>query len=408
MGELFIAYLQNSLQLSVVALLMLIFSPLFVSRYSAKCRYYLWIVIFVALVLPIRLKISITLPEAFQPILLQATDTATPGAAMAVNAVKTWEWHQYAGLLWAVGTFVFLAWHLFQYLHFLSAVKRWSEDIKSSDVLEQFALAKAKLGIRNHITIKSCACIKTPMVIGLLHPVGLLPQIDFSQDELPLILKHELVHYKRKDLWYKALMMLALAIHWFNPVVHLMVRAVLTLCEISCDEEVLRGIDTKGRVRYGEAIISVVRNGSAYQTVLSTNFYSGIKGMKKRIYAMMDMTSKRFSPALFMAVLIITVCGTTTFALSFAQAQGIVQDSDKAKTAIVNATPENVEALPVRSSSAPDTEQDNQEKPDLNNNELVPGESEPVLMPISEYPAEPNQLQSYDPDMPRLIADDEQ
>lgn len=206
---------------------------------------------------------------------------------------------------------LFLGWHLYQHLRFLSAIRRWSEDIKESAILEQFILTKAELGIQDRINIKSCACIKTPMVIGLFHSVVLLPKVNFPKDELPLILKHELVHYKRKDLWYKVLMMTASAIHWFNPVVHIMVRSVLTLCEISCDEEVLQGRDAKKRAQYGEAIIGVVRNGSTYHTALSTNFYSGTAGIKKRIYAMMDMSRKRFSPALFIVVFMITICGTT-------------------------------------------------------------------------------------------------
>jgi beta-lactamase regulating signal transducer with metallopeptidase domain len=266
MEKIFVAYLQNSLELSAIALLLLAFSSLLERRYSAKCRYYLWAVIFIALLLPIRAKITLTLPEIFQSIIPQSINAAASGTTAIADTVKVWDWNQCACLLLAAGVLCFLVWHLFQHLRFLSAVKRWSEDIKDSAILKQFILTKAELGIRDRITIKSCACIKTPMVIGLLHPVVLLPQIDFSRDELPLILKHELVHYKRKDLWYKVLMLIASAIHWFNPVVHIMVRSVLTLCEISCDEEVLRKFDAKGRAQYGEAIIGVIRNRSAYHT----------------------------------------------------------------------------------------------------------------------------------------------
>ena len=176
------------------------------------------------MILPIRTKITLALPEIFQPFLPQSIDSTFATASIA-DTVRIWNWHYYAGPLWVVGMLCFLGWHIFQHLRFLFAIKRWSEEIEDSDVLEQFALTKGELRIRNHITIKFCPCIKTPMMIGLLHPAVLLPQVDFSQNELPLILKHELVHYKRKDLWYKTLMMIALAIHWFNPVVHLMVKS---------------------------------------------------------------------------------------------------------------------------------------------------------------------------------------
>lgn len=277
MEKLFVVYLQNSLELSTIALLLLAFLPLLERRYSAKCRYYLWAVIVVALLVPVRAKIILTLPEVFQPILPQRVNAVMSGATIA-DTVKAWDWHLYAGWVWVAGVFCFLGWHLYQHLRFLSAIRRWSEDIKESAILEQFILTKAELGIQDRINIKSCACIKTPMVIGLFHSVVLLPKVNFPKDELPLILKHELVHYKRKDLWYKVLMMTASAIHWFNPVVHIMVRSVLTLCEISCDEEVLQGRDAKKRAQYGEAIIGVVRNGSTYHTALSTNFTAVLRG----------------------------------------------------------------------------------------------------------------------------------
>jgi Antirepressor regulating drug resistance, predicted signal transduction N-terminal membrane component len=209
------------------------------------------------------------------------------------------------------------------------------------------------------------------MVIGLLRPVVLLPRINIPPDELPLILRHELVHYKRKDLWYKVLMMVTSAIHWFNPIVHLMVRSALNLCEISCDEEVLKGHDAKGRAQYGEAIIGVVRNGSAYHTALSTNFYSGTKG---RIYAIMDMSKKRFSPVLFIAILIITICGTTAFALSPVKAEGILQNLSKEAVASTGKSKPDSEDSTVQPSSASDVKLNNQEKQsdDALTNKIVP------------------------------------
>lgn len=374
MGKLFDIYLQNSLELSAIILLLLAFSPLLERRYSAKCRYYLWAVIFVALLLPVRAKIALTLPEVFQPILPQSINASVSGTAAVADTVKAWDWHQYAELLWAVGVFCFLAWHFYQHLRFLSAVRRWSDDIKNVDILKQFVHTKAELGIRDRIAIKSCACIQTPMVIGLLRPVVLLPRINIPLDELPLILRHELVHYKRKDLWYKVLMMIASAIHWFNPIVHLMVRSALNLCEISCDEEVLQGHDAKGRAQYGEAIIGVVRNRSAYHTALSTNFYSGTNGMKKRVYAMMDMSKKRFSPVLFIAVFIFTLCGTTAFALSPAQAEGISQNINKEAIAATDKSKPDSEDSTVQPSSASDVKLNNQEKQsdDAPTNKIVP------------------------------------
>jgi bla regulator protein BlaR1 len=378
MKGLFEAYFLNSLSLSMIALLIMAFSPLLSRRYSAKCRYYLWVVVFAVLLLPIRPQINIPLPEFLRPILpsnAAGVSTMIPlGAGMPAsgiigipNAANTRDWFRYAGLLWGTGVICFLGWHIFQHSRFLSSVKRWSEDIEEAAVLELFARAKGELGIQNNIVVKSCACIKTPMLVGLLRPMVLIPQRSFHQDELPLILKHELIHHKRGDLWYKVLMMLALSIHWFNPVIYLTVKSALNLCEISCDGEVLKEVDAKGRAEYGEAIIGAIRNGGARQTVFSTNFYSGTKGMKQRIYAMMDMTVKRFSPVLLFVILMITLCGATTFALSPAQAK------DMADSGL-----SNTEIQPSRNASIPDTDESTAARSEIKDrnlpaNEAVPG-----------------------------------
>lgn len=84
-------------------------------------------------------------------------------------------------------------------------------------------------------------------MIGFRTPVILLPQSRIPEEALPYILRHELVHFKRKDLWFKSLVILATAIHWFNPVVYLMARAIALQCKISCDAQVVSGTDAAGR-----------------------------------------------------------------------------------------------------------------------------------------------------------------
>lgn len=381
MREIFSVYLQNSLQLSIVIILLLLISPLLAHRYSAKCRYYLWIVVFAALFLPIRPGIKLTLPEFLQAAVPQGATKIFTDAA-ATNVAGSWDWFQYAGLLWIAGLAAFVIWHLFSHLRFLSAVRRWSEDVEDTDILKIFDNIKSELRIKKYVPLKSSACIKTPMVVGLFHPVVLLPQVVFSQDELPLILKHELVHTKKRDLWYKVLLMSTLAVHWFNPVIHLAVRLVLNLCEISCDEEVLNGIGAKDRARYGESVIGTVRKSSAYKTALSTNFYSGTKGMKKRIYAMMDMSKKRFSPVLFLVVLMVTMCGTINLALS--PALPVVREGREQQlnqTIIADKEKSNVDA--TVSTDIPDKEQGEPVNKIPNDNSLSPDQ----LIPIYEDPS---------------------
>ena len=402
MRELFLIYFQNSLQLSAIVLLMLLISPALGRRYSAKCCYYVWAAVFVALILPIRGNIKLNLPSFLQAVIPQNQGQVVPGAAVA-SAVAGWGWFQYAQLCWAVGAIAFIIWHLVSHLRFLSAVRRWSEAVRDPELLQVFEYTKARLHIKKEVPMKRCACIKTPMVVGLVRPVVLLPPAAFSLDEVRLILKHELVHIKRKDLWYKVVMLLALALHWFNPFIHFATKETLNLCEISCDEEVLKGFGAKARAQYGESIIGTIRNRNVYKTALSTNFYSGAKGMKKRIYAMMDMRKKRFSPVLFLVVFAITMCGTTAFALTPVPAAA---DTSKHLQQSQSGVPDTIKSSPA---AAPATDDPGIKQDDLNSqgadesilspNELVPDSESPQTVTPQE--------QTYGPEFYQLVPEDD-
>lgn len=310
MMELFQAYLQNSISLSIIGILILVLMPLLSRRYSAKCIYSLWFIVFFALLLPIHSHIYIHVPGTIKPLMSNGYENSIP-----ISMTKITDLWQIALILWAGGVFCSLLWYTLHHLRFMCIIRRWSEEIQQNKK-EQLYRIKAEMGIKHRIDIRSCACIRTPMMIGFFNPVILFPEIDLSMDEFSAILKHELVHYKRKDLYFKMIVMLALIIHWFNPFVHIMARSVLSLCEISCDEEVLKGADSKTRLHYGETIINVIREGKFYYTVLSTNFNSSAKGMKKRIYAIMNMKRKRFSFLALLVVTIITFFGVNVFVLT--------------------------------------------------------------------------------------------
>lgn len=144
-------------------------------------------------------------------------------------------------------------------------------------------------------------------MIGFIKPKILLPKESFPENQLEFILKHELIHYKRKDVWYKCLVLFAASIHWFNPVVYLMTKAIGNQCEISCDAEVVQNADFNLRQQYCNAIINMVKNQSKLKVNLSNNFYGGKNGMKKRILSITDTKKKTVGLAVFFITLILII-----------------------------------------------------------------------------------------------------
>lgn len=296
------ALIECSVSMSALSLVLIALTPLLSKRYAAKWLYYAWLVIAAGLVIPFRFPFHTVwiradaVPSAIRQVLPGNVGNAAAAASpigAANQGLPAIPWAQIVFALWLTGAAAFLIYHGLRHTRFIRMVKRWGERADDLRMLEMLENIKSDIGIAGRVELRICSFIASPMMIGFRSPAILLPRSDFSSDELPYILRHELVHFRRKDLWYKSLVILATAVHWFNPVVYLMARAVALQCEISCDAEVVNGTGLDGRRRYGETIIGAIQRQPKVQTAFSTNFYGGRKGMKKRIFSILDTKKKK-------------------------------------------------------------------------------------------------------------------
>ncbi len=311
-----------SVTISALALLYKAVIPLLTKRYSAAGLYYVWLVLVAGLIIPFRPQFCRAIVKVDMP-----GGTAVPvirvGGGLPVifptshvlpSTVPRIMWWQIAAAVWLAGMAIFLAYHIIRHYRFLKLTARWSEKITDQQALVLFQDLKSRMGISRKIGLHVCGFIGSPMMMGFARPRILLPEADFAQDELRFILQHELVHYKRKDLWYKSLVLAAAAIHWFNPVVHLMAKEIARQCELSCDAEVVRSTGADKRLSYSETIIGVVRYKSKLKTAFSTNFFGGKKDMRTRISSIMDMRRKKVGAAVFCGALVLTMGSGATLA----------------------------------------------------------------------------------------------
>ena len=316
--------------MSAVALSYMALTPLLHKRYSDRGRYYAWLVIVLGFVIPFRpqwggaivtvnVPVSAAVPAA--PV-IGAAPAALPEASVFAPASVSW-W-QIAVVVWVAGMALTAAYHLMRHVRFMKNVNRWSESV-NGERLALFHELKAEMGIDRRIGLSVCSSIGSPMLAGFVKPCILLPGKDFTRDELHFILRHELVHYKRKDLYFKCLVLAATCMHWFNPAVYLMAKAINAACEQSCDAAVIRSTGMDTRQHYSETIIGLARYQSRQKTALSTNFFGGMKGMKKRIVSIMDTGKKRIGIIVVCAAVIATL-GTgfvvTTHAAAIENAAG--------------------------------------------------------------------------------------
>ena len=349
-----------SATMSVIALLYMGITPFLAKGYSEKGRYYAWMIIVIGLIIPFRPSWGSAVFTVDVPVVNAGNDFvrstmamqtwgdnlatistfAADASTMPSHGLTTFNitlWHG-IGLVWLIGMLIFAAYQAIRHYRFVKTARRWSEAITDEQTLFIFRGLKMEMGIKRRIGLYFCPCVGSPMMIGLIKPQILLPVDELAEDELRFILKHELVHYKRNDLLYKALVLVATAVHWFNPVVYLMAREIDALCETSCDAEVVQNTNEDVRLQYSETIIGVVkyRSKTKLSTAFSTNFYGGKKGMKNRISSIMDTTKKKAGAFVLCGALILTL---GTGAVVAANASGGDGDNQETTIAPITAFP---------------------------------------------------------------------
>lgn len=197
---------------------------------TAQTRYFMWIILLIGLIIPFRPALGNGLIKIQNPayILTQNTPVGVSDDSLSNNPVTAKESivvpdqkeqtnlatpapssaPQNKGLImtvifavWAIGAFLFLAKFVIEYRRFHLIVKRWGKPVTDPFTLETFEWVKARMGLENkNIGLLSVSTISTPMLTGLLKPTILLPEKSIEDDEMELILEHELTHYKHKDL----------------------------------------------------------------------------------------------------------------------------------------------------------------------------------------------------------------
>lgn len=359
MERLMTALLELTLPMALVIAVLLAAGPLLGRRFTAKWRYWAWLLIAVRLLLPVGITLPqpvVTLPQPqgeftypvsreepapTEPAPVGDPIQVVPGAAendpyqqietgmtaptgpsaetpkpaepaiiptpAATRSIPVME---AVGWCWAAGTALFLLWQLGSYLALRAKLSRSRRPLTDEAILAVLEKESAAAGRQRPLPVYTAA-VGSPMIVGAIKPTLLLPELELSTEQLSLVFRHELIHYRRRDIWYKLLLMLANAIHWFNPMVWLMVYAADRDLELSCDEAVVAGRDEAYREEYGRCLLAVVRAGMSRRTLFTTNFYSGKKTLKNRLATIFDTTKKhRGTLALAALLLAAAVAGS--------------------------------------------------------------------------------------------------
>ncbi|MDK2808795.1 MAG: bla regulator protein blaR1, partial [Clostridiales bacterium] len=217
---------------------------------------------------------------------------------------KRISWVEAMLFVWMLGCVIFIFYHLVGYWHYKRQILRWSHRAQEQNIQAVLSLVTGELSLAFNLEVLICDRATSPLLLGFIHPKLVIPIACYTDQELYFIMKHELSHFKRGDIWYKFFFVFVNAVHWFNPTVYLLRKESYLNLEMVCDDEVVRNMSLADRKRYGEVILSCIRQQKMRRVDLLTGF-NDTKTLKMRLKNIMDTRRKRNGILMLLFVLII-------------------------------------------------------------------------------------------------------
>lgn len=168
-------------------------------------------------------------------------------------------------ILWLLVAVGLLIKKITAYRSFYKYIRAGWQPVESPELLDILGDICKKMNINQRIDLCINPLISSPLLLGIMKPVIVLPAIPQHPDLLYYILTHELVHHKRRDIVLIWLTQLTLCVHWFNPLFYLIRRQAAKDRELSCDEQVIKGLTDQDKITYGRTLLETFIQNGSYQ-----------------------------------------------------------------------------------------------------------------------------------------------
>ncbi|OFA21410.1 beta-lactamase [Clostridioides difficile] len=296
---------ENLIKTTIVCIgicLLLFLKRYLFKKFSKRFNYYIWlIVVFRMLLFLFNYTIVYEVKESKENTVgnnITQIDISTDNNLML-----------YVAYLWLFVTIVIAVYTFIKYTRFKNLVVDVSYDIEDNDINCIYKNLLKELNIKKKIELRDSDELISPAGMGLFKSYIFLPDYPYSKDELTWILKHELMHFKNKDILIKFLVLSVRIIYWFNPLVYVMSNKVNLDCELCCDESVLTDCSLKDKKEYALALIKSIKLSKNYNSgILTTEFNK--TSLEKRLDS---IVKKKGKSGILVLLILITLFSVTYF-----------------------------------------------------------------------------------------------
>lgn len=331
-----------------ICIILLLKKTLF-KEYNKSFNYYIWLIVIFRMIFPFEIPIYLNSKLVINKLsVLNTLNTnninnanisqTSLSSSLHVNNFYTTSnnfnisFFEILSYLWIIIALIIVAYRSFSYLKFKKTLLDLSLPVEDQKINFIYSELLTELKIKKDILLKISDHTSVPLGIGILNSSIILPKINYTETEIKWILRHELMHYKQRDLIYKFLVMIVASIYWFNPLIYVMNKYINIECELSCDEKTLHKYNFSERKEYALTLLNSLKQSQAklLRSRLTTEL-GNKEILKRRFESMLNKKTKR---GIFFAVLAIgiTICSLGTF-------------STKADSNVINENQESSETV---------------------------------------------------------------
>ncbi|WP_286909453.1 M56 family metallopeptidase [Clostridium sp. UBA1652] len=326
MREVFLEVLRTSLLVSILIAAIMFTKDKFLVRYSHRFNYFLALIVIIRMLLVVSIKLKVNIADFAKERYTTYHKVIYNFTEVPANNISLVDYTYIGMWIWVIGLIAVLSYYAYFQGRFYSKIKNNMASVTDKRIEGILNEERKALSITKDIKVEVVNGLSSPALIGLFRATIILPKQDFSNKELSLIFRHELIHFKRKDNITKLLMILGTAIYWFNPLIYLFRKFFNEQCELSCDEKVIHDSKTEDIKEYAMLLVKSAR----YKNTLKLSIMSSqltnkkVNITKRRVENMLNLRSKK--KGIVAGVVTLTVIGGTLFTLNTNKVLAVTND----------------------------------------------------------------------------------
>lgn len=199
----------------------------------------------IRMLFPFNLPFNITIPD--KGILVPISDVVfyeIPGTGLCVYHIMF--------IIWIAVSMVLLLLKAVKYHRFIKEAETFTH---RDDELDKLLKERSLNRHPEKITALYAEVRISPFVYGITHPVIVIPDKEYSEEELKYVLDHELTHINQHDLLLKWLFNVLTAVFWWNPFIWMIRGQADSAIELSNDISLYRKMSESEKAEYAHLIV---------------------------------------------------------------------------------------------------------------------------------------------------------